>query len=74
MTPGKMATKAAGWLRDHLPSSVSITDITTQYAVIGLMGPQSRDILQQLTLTAVNENSFPADSAKVSCVTFISAT
>ena len=65
MTPGRMATKAAWWLRANLPSSLSITDVTTQYAVLGLIGPKGRGILQQLTLSPLDQGSFPDDSAKV---------
>ena len=65
MTPGRMVVKAEQWLRKHLPSSLSVIDITTQYSVMAVVGPKGRDILQQLTLTSLDQNSFPDNSAKV---------
>lgn len=67
MTPGRMVVKAEQWLREHLPSSLSIVDITTQYSVMAVVGPNGRQLLQQLTLSSLDQNSFPDNSAKVVC-------
>ena len=37
-----------GWLRRHLKGDVHVTDVTEDFAVIGLMGAKSRSILQSL--------------------------
>ena len=38
---------------------VTITDVTGMYAQINLQGPNSRDLLSQLTTTNLNNASFP---------------
>ena len=40
-----------GWLRRHLKGDVHVTDVTEDFAVIGLMGAKSRSILQSLDPT-----------------------
>jgi glycine cleavage system T protein len=49
------------WLRRHLPdgSRAWLTDVTSAYAVIGLMGPQSREVLARLTCADVGPEAFP---------------
>jgi glycine cleavage system aminomethyltransferase T/glycine/D-amino acid oxidase-like deaminating enzyme len=48
------------WFRRHLPDgmNVTITDVTSAYAMFGLMGPKSRDLLQALTDTDLSSDSF----------------
>ncbi len=36
-----------------------LTDVTSSYAVLGLMGPKSRDVLSRLTPTDLSEDAFP---------------
>ena len=49
------------WIRRNLPegSPVSVRDVTTAYAVIGVMGPRSRDLLGRLTGADLSEGGFP---------------
>jgi 4-methylaminobutanoate oxidase (formaldehyde-forming) len=42
------------WIRQHAPGDVSVVDVTSQYACLGLWGPQAREILQPLTTTALD--------------------
>jgi 4-methylaminobutanoate oxidase (formaldehyde-forming) len=44
------------WLRAHAPDdgSVSVEDVTSQYACLGLWGPAARAILQPLTTTPLD--------------------
>jgi len=37
----------------------TITDVTSAYAVLGVMGPRSRELLSRLTLSNLDNNSFP---------------
>ncbi len=48
-------------IRRHVPAGldVSVRDETTAYAVIGVMGPRSRDLLARLTDADLGEDSFP---------------
>lgn len=49
------------WLRKHLLSddSVSLTDVTSSKACIALCGPESRNILKQLTKDDISNEGFP---------------
>ena len=38
---------------------VTLTDVTSAYAVIGVMGPKSRTLLQRLTKEALDNEAFP---------------
>lgn len=56
-----------GWIRlnqqeDDLP--VEITDVTEDYAVIGLWGPKARDVMQKVTTADISHASFPYMSGK----------
>jgi 4-methylaminobutanoate oxidase (formaldehyde-forming) len=44
------------WIRSHAPDdgSVSVEDVTSKYACLGLWGPLAREILQPLTTTALD--------------------
>ena len=54
------------WVRDHAPAggSVSVEDVTSAYACIGLWGPKAREILQPLTTTDVGNAAFPFMTAR----------
>ncbi len=49
------------WVRRHAPSdgTVSVRDLTTELACIGLWGPRAREILQQVTADNVSPAAFP---------------
>jgi glycine cleavage system aminomethyltransferase T/glycine/D-amino acid oxidase-like deaminating enzyme len=42
------------WIRQHAPDDVSVDDVTSSYACLGLWGPNARAILQPLTTTALD--------------------
>jgi 4-methylaminobutanoate oxidase (formaldehyde-forming) len=54
------------WLERFLDSSADVTldDVSDQYAVLGLMGPASREILQSLTDTDLSHAGFPFASTR----------
>ena len=58
--------RASWWLNHHLPAdaSVSITEVTSAYAVINVIGPKSRILLQQLTDFDISNDSFPFGTCK----------
>jgi 4-methylaminobutanoate oxidase (formaldehyde-forming) len=37
------------WIRQHAPAGVTVADVTSAWACLGLWGPASRDILEPLT-------------------------
>ena len=48
------------WLRQHAPEdgSADVSDVTSQYACLGLWGPSAREILEALTTTDVSNEAF----------------
>jgi glycine cleavage system T protein len=49
------------WIRSHTPEdgSVSVADVTSAYACLGLWGPAAREILQPLTTADLGNDAFP---------------
>ncbi len=49
------------WIRQHAPDdgSVHVADVTSQYACLGLWGPEARAILQPLTTSRPRERGVP---------------
>ena len=52
--------RASWWIKNHLPSdgSVSIKEMTSAYAVINVIGPKSRDLLEKLTNADISNKGF----------------
>jgi 4-methylaminobutanoate oxidase (formaldehyde-forming) len=59
-------THDAAWIRRGLGSAIDVdlADVTTTRAVIGIMGPRARDLLQPLTRTPLDDRSFPFMSVR----------
>jgi 4-methylaminobutanoate oxidase (formaldehyde-forming) len=56
-------------IRKHLPAgaNASLVDVTSSYAVFGVMGPKSRDLLSVLTTADLSDGAFPfATSRQIS--------
>ena len=49
------------WLKRNIPNDAHaiVTDVTAGYAVLGLMGPNSRDLLSRLTDADLSNEAFP---------------
>ena len=49
------------WLRQHAPTdgSVTIEDVTSRYAAVGLWGPLAREVLARVTPDDVSNEAFP---------------
>ena len=56
----------SSWLRLNMPtdSSVTLEDVTSKYACIGMWGPKSRAILSKVTRADVSNEGFPYMTAK----------
>ena len=63
--PSAQPLHVSCWIDRHMPSSVSLEDVTSQYCVLALMGPQSRQLLQTLTKSPLDNDSFPFATAQV---------
>ncbi len=61
VTGSGFGVRDSGWLRRHMPrdGSVSLTEVTSAYAVINLCGPQSRAVLEKLADADVSNAAFP---------------
>ncbi len=42
------------WIRQHAPGHITVEDVTSAYACLGLWGPKAREILQPLTTTPLD--------------------
>ena len=49
------------WLRSHIPPDAHafLTDMTSAYAVLGVMGPRSRELLASVTPDDLSNEAFP---------------
>jgi 4-methylaminobutanoate oxidase (formaldehyde-forming) len=54
------------WLRTHIPEEAHAvaTDVTSAYAVLGVMGPGSRALLQRLTPEDLANEAFPFGASR----------
>jgi 4-methylaminobutanoate oxidase (formaldehyde-forming) len=61
VTGSQFGLRDSGWIRQHLPEdgSVQLRDVTSAYAVINLVGPKARDVLQSVTDDDVSNEAFP---------------
>ena len=53
--------KDANWITRHTPDGarVTVTDVTSGYAVLGVFGPKARDIVAPLTDADLSNEAFP---------------
>ncbi len=61
VTSATSQTRDFNWLRRHTPEDarVTLTDVTSGYAVLGVMGPRSRDLLACLAGAELSNEAFP---------------
>jgi 4-methylaminobutanoate oxidase (formaldehyde-forming) len=61
ITGTAQTTRDADWIRRHQPEDMhaTLTDVTSAYAVIAVMGPRSRELLARLTRAPLDNLSFP---------------
>ena len=62
MTGTGFATHDFSWIERHIPDGADarLLDVTSAFAVLPLMGPRARDLLQQLTADDVSNDGFPS--------------
>ena len=53
------------WLREHLGNNTHVEDITDDYAVLGVMGPNSAALLRELAGHSFDAQRFPFLSSRV---------
>ena len=66
VTAAATARRDLLWLKKHIPSDAraAVEDITSAYAVLGVMGPNSRALLQKLTATDLSNAAFPFGASR----------
>jgi len=66
VTAAASATRDLAWLRRHIPADAHcvVTDMTSAEAVIAVMGPASRDLLQPLVEADLSNDTFPFGTAR----------
>ena len=60
------ATHDFNWISRNIPAGMNaqLVDVTSAYAVLSLMGPRARDILQALTKADISNTAFPFGTAQ----------
>lgn len=66
LTGGGLLPHDLAWMRKHAPAdgTVTITDMSSAYATIGLWGPKAREVLQAVAEQDVSNAAFPYYSAR----------
>ncbi|MCG8545229.1 MAG: FAD-dependent oxidoreductase, partial [Alphaproteobacteria bacterium] len=61
VTGSAQAVRDYDWIARHIPpdADAALTDVTSGYAVLGLMGPRSRELLASVTDADVSDEAFP---------------
>jgi glycine cleavage system aminomethyltransferase T/glycine/D-amino acid oxidase-like deaminating enzyme len=67
VTSSASVVRDQAWIRRHLApgARVSVLDVSTAYAVYGVMGPQSRQLLQRLSGADLSDAGFPFGSSRL---------
>lgn len=59
IAPTIQQTRCRFWLQKHLPPTVAISDVTSMFTALCLIGPFTRALLSELTDTDLNPKNFP---------------
>ncbi len=67
VTAGSTARRDFGWIRKRVPDGAHafLTDVSSGSAVLGLMGPNSRVLLSEITDADVSNEAFPYLTSRV---------
>ncbi|MCL1599494.1 MAG: FAD-dependent oxidoreductase, partial [Actinomycetia bacterium] len=60
------ATHDLSWIRGAIPSdsNTTVTDVTSAFATLAVMGPRSRDLLRALTAADLSNKAFPFGTSR----------
>ena len=66
VTSAGSVTRDYTWMRRHIPDDAraTLTDVSSSYAVLSVMGPRSRDLLSHLTDSDLSNEAFPFLTSK----------
>ena len=67
ISPTAQHTRSWAWLQDHMPKdgSVQISDMTSMYTAINVIGPKAPELLGELTDTPLSKQDFLHMTCKV---------
>ena len=71
VAPSAQSTHIAKWVDCHLPSSIQLADVTSQYCILALIGPRSREVLKLATKVKLDNENFPYGTVQVKDFHFI---
>ncbi len=58
VTGSGFGVRDAGWIRSHLSADASLREVTSERAVIAIVGPRSRDVLRQVSDDDLSNTGF----------------
>ena len=66
VTGSAQSTRDLDWIRRHLPAGarVKVTDVTDAWAVLGVMGPRSRELLGRASGADLGSAAFPFGASR----------
>ena len=66
VTPGATGPRDFDWIQRHLADDAHaiLTDMTSAYTMLAVMGPRSRDLLANLTDADLSNEAFPFATAR----------
>ena len=61
VTSAASANRDYAWIKRHIPGDAraTLTDVSSSYAVLSVMGPRSRELLSRLTTSDLSNEAFP---------------
>lgn len=65
IAPTIQQTRCKVWLRHHLPSTVALSDVTSMFTALAIMGPFTRTLLSEHTDTDLSPRNFPFFTCKM---------
>ncbi len=67
VTSSGSAVRDAAWIRRHREPGmqVEVVDVSSAYAVIGVMGPASRELLQRVSRADLSNDGFPFSTSRL---------
>ncbi|MFQ5971170.1 MAG: FAD-dependent oxidoreductase [Alphaproteobacteria bacterium] len=66
VTGAAVARRDLSWLERHIPGNarVAVADVSSAYAVLGVMGPRSRELLGALSGVDLSNDAFPFSTSQ----------
>src|ERR1700722_937130 len=66
VTSAASPVRDAVWIERHVRAGehVSVVDVSSAYAVLGVMGPASRELLGRLGSAALSDEAFPFSTSR----------